>query len=82
MNLRLINVRISILFFCCLLLMVSTADACPTCKLALEGTDHGQQGYAYSIMFMMTMPFLIALGWTLFIWRSLKQAKKLALVQA
>ena len=65
-----------------ILIFVTTADACPTCKLAVEGgTDHSQQGYAYSIMFMIAMPFLIALGWTLFIYRSVQKAKQLAPVQ-
>lgn len=58
----------------CLLLLVSTADACPTCKLALEGgSNHSQQGYAYSILFMMMMPFLIAAAWTLFIFRAIRR---------
>lgn len=57
-----------------LLLVASVSEACPTCKLALEeGPDHSQQGYAYSIMFMMAMPFTIALGWTIFIVRCIRR---------
>lgn len=53
-------------------LLQNTAAACPTCKLAIEGgPGHADQGFAYSIMFMITMPFLIALGWGIFIWRTI-----------
>ncbi len=59
-----------------LLLLGSNAEACPTCKLALEGgTDHSQQGYAMSILFMMSMPFLIFSGWTIFVVRSIYKQK-------
>ena len=40
----------------------SAALACPTCKLSLENDEHQQdvaRGYYYSIVFMMSMPFLI-----------------------
>ena len=58
--------------------LASACDACPTCKLAIEGgSDHSQQGYAYSIMFMMSMPFAIAIGWTIFIVRSVRHHRRL-----
>lgn len=61
-----------------MLLLSSVVDACPTCKLAIqEGSDHSQQGYALSILFMMAMPFAIATGWTIFIVRSVLQQNKL-----
>jgi hypothetical protein len=45
------------------LLIVSVAAACPTCKEGLAQNDpHGQSiaaGYYYSILFMMSMPFAI-----------------------
>ena len=45
------------------LLIVSVAAACPTCKDGLAQNDpHGQSvaaGYYYSILFMMSMPFAI-----------------------
>lgn len=41
-------------------MLVSWADACPTCKEGLN-EDGGNlvRGYFWSIMFMMSMPFLI-----------------------
>lgn len=42
------------------------ADACPTCKDSLAHTDPASQalvrGYFWSILFMMSMPFLILTG--------------------
>ena len=43
--------------------MASSAWACPTCKDGLAGNDPASNamaaGYFYSILFMMSMPFLI-----------------------
>jgi uncharacterized paraquat-inducible protein A len=45
------------------LLLASVAAACPTCKDGLAQNDpHGQAlaaGYAYSVLFMMSMPYLV-----------------------
>jgi hypothetical protein len=45
------------------LLLASVAAACPTCKDGLAQNDpHGQSiaaGYAYSVLFMMSMPYLV-----------------------
>ena len=41
------------------LLIASVAAACPTCK---EGLAQGQAlaaGYAYSVLFMMSMPYIV-----------------------
>lgn len=51
----------------CILVFASVGHACPTCKQAIaEGGHHDQvvRGYFWSIIFMMSMPFLIlgALG--------------------
>jgi hypothetical protein len=47
------------------LLIAAVAEACPNCKDALA-TDPGKQGLVrgiyYSILFMMSMPFLILGG--------------------
>ena len=46
-----------------LLSMESLAAACPTCKDTLEANDPARanlvRGYFYSILFMLSMPFLI-----------------------
>jgi hypothetical protein len=45
------------------LLIASVAAACPTCKEGIAQNDpHGKAlaaGYAYSVLFMMTMPYLV-----------------------
>ncbi len=45
------------------LLIASVAAACPTCKDGLAQNDpHGQSiaaGYYYSILFMMSMPYIV-----------------------
>ena len=51
---------------------VSPLSACPTCKGALH--DNGvATGYAISILFMMTMPFLIMAFWAVMIYRLRKR---------
>jgi len=50
------------LFFC----LVSTAEACPTCKEAIHQNGSGT-AYAASILFMMSMPFAIMAFWTILI---------------
>lgn len=46
-----------------LLAMESLAVACPTCKDTIEANDPARanlvRGYFYSILFMLSMPFLI-----------------------
>jgi hypothetical protein len=72
------------LFFICIGLAIltsgtETAFACPTCKAALSADSSNlQQGFAISILFMMTMPFLIIAGWSVFIVRSLNARKNSA----
>ena len=47
----------------CTLLVACTAEACPTCKAAIaENGGHLVRGYFWSIIFMMSMPFLIVAG--------------------
>ena len=55
------------------------ASACPTCREGLAENDpHGQSmaaGYYYSILFMMSMPFIIITTFGSFAYRSLKKAE-------
>ena len=63
-----------------LLCLSETASACPTCKQAIASdSSNVDQGFAMSIMFMITMPFLIACGWTYFIVKSVMQRNRAAL---
>jgi hypothetical protein len=48
-----------------ILLLAGTAEACPTCKEAMQHDPASMamiQGYFWSILFMMSMPFLTLLG--------------------
>jgi heme/copper-type cytochrome/quinol oxidase subunit 2 len=44
-------------------LLAGAASACPTCKIALESQDEQaarlMNGYFWSIVFMMSMPFVV-----------------------
>ena len=55
------------------------AWACPNCKEGLAQNDpHGQAmaaGYYYSILFMMSMPFIILTTFGSFAYRSVKKAQ-------
>lgn len=44
------------------------AMACPTCKDGLSG-DGSAAAFAFSILFMMAMPFVIMTGWVITIIR-------------
>lgn len=47
----------------CMVVFAADAFACPTCKDAISGSDPVSvaraTGYFYSILFMMSMPFVI-----------------------
>ena len=67
---------LSILSVVCLLagtILTGTAAACPMCKEALantEGTGDVVNGYFYSIMFMVSMPFTILSGFGICVFRA------------
>jgi heme/copper-type cytochrome/quinol oxidase subunit 2 len=62
-----------------LLLVQSAAVACPTCKESLGQNDPAHatlvRGYFWSILFMMSMPFLILSGLTALFWWEVRKAK-------
>ena len=51
-----------------------SASACPTCKDSLHSNGVAT-GYAISILFMMGMPFLIAIFWAVVIFRLRKKMR-------
>jgi hypothetical protein len=68
-----------------LLLLSTAAIACPTCKDALAQDPAGAslaRGYAYSILFMLSMPPLIFGGLSLYFYWLVRQAKKQASARA
>jgi hypothetical protein len=59
--------------------LTDLASACPTCKDGVAQNDpHGQSlaaGYYYSILFMMSMPFIILTTFGSFAYRAVKKAE-------
>ena len=59
--------------------LVSSADACPMCKAALDNPDEPGgdlvSGFFYSILFMLSMPFAILGVFSGMMYREVKRAK-------
>lgn len=53
------QIFILVVFITALSLSTGLAAACPTCKAAMAGNEHLIRGYFWSIIFMMSMPFLL-----------------------
>ncbi|MCH2182236.1 MAG: hypothetical protein MK108_09550 [Mariniblastus sp.] len=60
----------SVSCFVAIVLLCDVATACPTCKDGLH--DQTATAFAWSIMFMMSMPFFILCGWVFAIVRMRK----------
>ena len=62
-----------------LLLLQTAAVACPTCKDSLDQNDPAHanmvRGYFYSIIFMMSMPFLLLTGLGLLFYWEVRKAR-------
>ncbi len=81
--LRLILCRTSTIALALLLVsaLSAAAVACPTCKEALAGDPLHQQmvaGYFYSILFMMSMPFVVLGTFGSFAYLSIRRARAAA----
>lgn len=65
--------------FSCVLLFATLAEACPTCKDGL-GNDPARadmvRGYFWSILFMMSMPFLILAGLGTYFYLQIRKARR------
>jgi hypothetical protein len=68
-------ILISCMFALVVLAVPAVVEACPTCKEGLANGNHDAVGvgYFWSILLMMSMPFLIFAGWGIFIWRACRQ---------
>ncbi len=68
------------------LLTATDAWACPMCKAALgsQGRGHGDLvgGFFWSILFMLSMPFLILGGLSAYMYWLVRQARQLNRVEA
>ena len=73
---RLSALLLAVLFFAT---FTGEAIACPTCKDGLADSDPSTQamaaGYFYSILFMMSMPFLIIATFGSFAYLSVRKAR-------
>lgn len=56
----------------------STAVACPTCKEGLGNSSHLVNGYGWSIIFMMSAPFLILAGLASYFYYEIRKARAAA----
>lgn len=75
MNPKLRNFLISTLL---VVALAAAADACPTCKDGLnEDGGNLMRGYFWSIMFMMSMPFIILTGLSGMFYLDVRRAKRL-----
>lgn len=59
------------------MLWVGMAHACPTCKNSVaENGGNLVQGYFWSIIFMMSMPFLIFSGLSMMFYLDVRRARR------
>ncbi len=67
---------------CVIGVLASEALGCPTCKDGLSENDPQQQamaaGYFYSILFMMSMPFLLLATLGGFAYRAIRRSDQMA----
>lgn len=59
------------------LAMAQSASACPMCKAALASGSGGDlvSGFFYSILFMLSMPFLIFTGMATYLYSLVRKAR-------
>jgi uncharacterized membrane protein len=75
------NLRIALMLIClgAVFLAAGSASACPTCKDGMEANDPEHagmvQGYFYSILFMMGMPYLTLGVFGIYMYRKVRQAR-------
>ena len=71
------TIRTSILPIVFVLLMWGVSQACPTCKEGVaENGGNLVRGYFWSILFMMSMPFLIVGGLSSLFYLDVRRARR------
>lgn len=76
---RIVSVAVSVAG----LAFAQVALACPTCGNSIEHTGGNlAEGFYWSILFMMSMPFLILGGLTLLCWLEIRKARRAAAASA
>ena len=73
------HLRTSLIAVALVVVLTAVASACPTCKEGVDASDPNHQslaaGFYYSILFMMSMPYIL-LGTLGFVaYNSVKKAK-------
>ncbi len=75
-----------VMMFAIVAMLTTIAAACPTCTDGLAQNDpHGQSvaaGYYYSILFMMSMPYIVLGTFISAAYYSIRRAKAAALAEA
>lgn len=65
---------------CIVALTASAAEACPTCKAALASHDPGRgdlvAGFFWSILFMMSMPFILLGSFATYMYLLVRRARR------
>lgn len=70
------NIRHIVVSLVWLLFLATIADACPTCKESVaENGGNLIRGYFWSIIFMMSMPFLILAGLSTMFYLDVRRAR-------
>jgi heme/copper-type cytochrome/quinol oxidase subunit 2 len=64
------------------LLWVSIAEACPTCKEGIGNNANLVDGYGWSIIFMMSMPFLIFFGLSAYFYYEVRKANRMREIES
>ncbi|MBL8815724.1 MAG: hypothetical protein JNL58_06815 [Planctomyces sp.] len=57
---------------------MSSAAACPMCKIANESDDRRPRAYMYSILFMLAMPATVFTGFGISFYRMARKAQLVA----
>ena len=73
-----LTLTLSAALFVALLLLADVALACPTCKDNMAGDPDSAnrvRGYFWSILFMMSMPFLILAGLSSYFYWEVRKAR-------
>ena len=73
---RIISIAVALLL--ALMCLVDTASACPTCKDGMAGDPAYSSlvhGYFWSIIFMMSMPFLVFSGVAAYFYYEVRRAR-------
>jgi hypothetical protein len=77
---RTIRSLLPILLATMCLSMVQVAEACPLCKQALENSETAGadpvRGYFWSILFMMSMPFLLLGSFSGYMYLAVRKARR------